>query len=239
MHGVKGMRLAVGFIFLFLVAACGGPVVQNPVPVGAPGTIVQYPMGEYKINVGDQIDVKFFYNPELNDSVVVRPDGRISLQLVHETVAAGLTPGELSKQLSEKYAPELLNPEVAVIVRTFSNNRIYIDGEVNQPGAIDLTGPMTVMQSISSAGGLKTTARTEEIVVIRRAEGNRPMAIPVNISKAIDGTGIGQDITLMPFDIVYVPRSTIANVGLWMEQYIRDAIFVIPAEFFLYYSVTQ
>jgi protein involved in polysaccharide export with SLBB domain len=238
MQDVQRVKImVVGFLIVVLTASCSrGPVVKNPTLVGAAGTITPYPDAVYTIHTGDQLDIKFFYNPELNETVTVRPDGRISLQLVQDVVASGKTPGDLSKELEEKYSPELLNPDVAVIVRTFTSHRIYIDGEVNQPGGIDLTGPMTVMQSVAYAGGLKSSARTNEIVVIRRGQGAKPMAIPIDLTKTIDGTNIGQDITLAPFDIVFVPRSTIANVNLWVQQYLRDAILVLPTEFVLYYA---
>jgi protein involved in polysaccharide export with SLBB domain len=232
----KVKNMVVGFLIAVLTASCGGPVVKNPTPVGAAGTITPHPDAVYTIHTGDQLDIKFFYNPELNETVTVRPDGRISLQLVQDVMVSGKTPGDLSKELEEKYSSELLNPDVAVIVRTFTSHRVYIDGEVNQPGGIDLTGPMTVMQSVAYAGGLKNTARTNEVVVIRRGQDSRPMAIPIDLTKTIDGTNIGQDITLAPFDIVFVPRSPIANANLWVQQYLRDTILVLPTEFVLYYA---
>jgi protein involved in polysaccharide export with SLBB domain len=222
-----------------LIGGCFSPIVKNPTSVGAPGTTVAYPTAEYRITSGDQLDVKFFYNPELNESVVVRPDGQISLQLVHEITASGKTPGELSKELSEKYASELLNPEVTVLVKSFSTFKVFIDGEIALPGAIDSLSPLSVMQAIAYAGGLKPTARTKEVIVLRRGAGNKPMAIPIDLEHVYDGTDMRQDIQLAPYDIVFVPRSTIANVDKWMVDYVTNAIFVIPTEFFLMYSIVK
>jgi protein involved in polysaccharide export with SLBB domain len=196
----------------------------------APASAPAAPEQEYKIQVGDQLDIKFFYNAELNEQVIVRPDGRISLQLVQEVVATGLTPAELTKVLVEKYGAELQKAEITVIVRSFGAQKIYVDGEVFKPGMFPILGVMTALQAISQAGGMKETAQAREVLIIRRGAGNRPMAFPVSLDKALDGTDMSQDIALAPFDIVYVPRSAITNVNIWVDQYIRRNI-PIPISF--------
>ena len=85
---------------------------------------------------GDQLEVKFFYNPELNEQVIVRPDGRISLQLANEIMVAGLTPLELTDLLKKKYSTEISKPEITIIVRTFTSQRVFVDGEVNRAGLV-------------------------------------------------------------------------------------------------------
>ncbi len=191
-------------------------------------------VGDYQIQVGDALDIKFFYHPELNESVIVRPDGRISLQLVHEVQASGLTPEQLRNSLQNGYGSQISQPEIAVIVRSFSAQKVYVDGEVAKPGLIPLTGQMTVLQSIASAGGLKDTARTNEIIIIRRGPENRPASMLVNVGKAIDGSDLSQDLSLQASDIVYVPKSPIANVNTWVDQYIRKNI---PIPFGFYYNL--
>jgi polysaccharide export outer membrane protein len=166
--------------------------------------------------------------------VTVRPDGRISLQLVHEVQAAGLTPEQLRQVLQIKYGTHISQPEIAVLVRSFTAQKVFVDGEVAKPGLIPLTGQMTVLQSLAMAGGLKETARTYEIILIRRGSENRPVSMLVNVEKAIDGSDPSQDLSLLPADIVYVPKSPIANVNLWVDQYIRKNI---PIPFGLYYNI--
>jgi len=209
-------------LILFFSFACG-PVVKNPTPITNLGIQRTYPYieQEYRVQVGDQLDVKFFYNPELNEQVTVRPDGRISLQLVHEIRAAGLTPSQLTDLLAKKYAPELKKPEIVVIVRSFGGHKIYVDGEVTKPGMFPLVGFMSVLQAISQAGGMKDSARTSEVVIIRQGENHTPFVAKVNLDKAIDGTDTGQDVVLKPFDIIFVPKSAIANVNVWVDQYVR------------------
>jgi polysaccharide export outer membrane protein len=198
------------------VVKTSGPLESLPVS--------NVPAQDYKIQVGDALDIKFFYHPELNESVVVRPDGRISLQLVHEVQASGLTPETLRENLRGKYEPQISKPEIAVIVRSFNAQKVYVDGEVAKPGLVPLVGSMTILQSIASAGGLKDTARSNEIILIRRGPENRPASLLVNVEKAIDGSDPSQDLSLQPADIVFVPKSPIANVNQWVDQYIRRNI---------------
>ena len=192
------------------------------------------PMKEYLIQPGDELDVKFFYNPELNDLVVVRPDGRISLQLASDIQAAGLTPAQLTKSLEKNYEKELANPGITVIVRSFSSQRVYVDGEVNKPGMVALLGPLTVLQSIAEAGGLKDTAKTSQILIIRKTQDNKPEAIAVNLDDIRNAADNSKNILLAPYDVVYVPKSTIANINLFIDQYIRKNI---PIPFGVTYGV--
>lgn len=231
---------AILLMIVALSVSCG-PAIKNPTPLGMPGTQAVYPEPEYIIRIGDQLSVKFFYNPELNEEVLVRPDGHISLQLIGEMKVIGMTPSELTQTLRQRYAAELTNPDVTVIMRTFGAHKVYIAGEVENPGIMDLIGPVTLFQGITSAGGFKVTARTNEVVVIRRqweaGPGTRPIVMTADLDKLLDGTDLSQDILLQAFDMVYVPRSPIANVNLWVEQYIRQTLLVLPREFLLYYAI--
>jgi protein involved in polysaccharide export with SLBB domain len=230
---LKGAWLA----FLLIVGTSGCAVVKKPTrPEALPPAQAAPEAGwEYKLQIGDEADVKFFFNPNLNEHVVVRPDGRISLQLVGEIVAAGLTPRELTSQLKQEYSHELSNPELTVIVRTFSAQRVFVGGEVAKPGEFQLVGSLTVLQAVAMAQGFKDTARLAEVIVIRHNVDRTPLAIPVNVKHAINGTDLSQNMALMPYDVVYVPRSTIANVNKWMDEYIRKNI---PVNFAFRYDLT-
>jgi len=192
------------------------------------------PLKEYLIQPGDQLDIKFFYNPELNDLVVVRPDGRISLQLASEIPAAGLTPAQLTAALEKSYAKELANPGITVIVRSFSSQRVYVDGEVNKPGMVALLGPLTVLQSIAEAGGLKDTAKTSQVLIIRKSKDNKPQAIEVNLDDIRNAADGSENVLLAPYDVVYVPKSAVANVNQFIDQYIRRNI---PIPFGVTYGI--
>ena len=134
-------------------------------------------------------------------------------------------------QLAKVYSSTLKDPEVAVIVRSFSSQRVYVDGEVAKPGLIPLTGPTTVLQAVSQAGGFLYTGNATDVMVIRRGPENQPLAVVVNMNKVHNGTDLAQDIYLKPFDIVYVPKTAIADVNLWIEQYMNR---MVPRIGFLY-----
>ena len=223
-----------------MVAACGSTVKNIPpsnvAPQGAasaalPGNVAPQgaasaalPGEEYRIQPGDLLDIKFFYSPELNEQIPVRPDGRISLQLAQEVQAGGRTPAELTAILKGTYSKELKKPDVTVIVRSFGNQRVYVDGEVAKPGLLPLTGPTTILQAIAQSGGFVYTGDTADVMVIRRGPEGQPLARMVNLGKVHDGTDLAQDIYLQPFDIVYVPKTSIANANLWIEQYLNRMI---------------
>ncbi len=225
--------LFASFVLISLIACAPAAKNQSLIPSPGPQPDLYASEQEYRLQPGDTLDIKFFYNPELNEQVIVRPDGRISLQLVREIRVAGLTPEELTNLLIKKYSTELVKPEITVIMRTFAGNKVYIDGEVNRVGMVNLSSPTSVMQSITQAGGLKETARVNEIIVIRYLSEGKYTIIPINMEKVIDGTDFSQNILLKPFDIVHVPRSTIANINIWIDQYIRKNV---PIPFSVYYG---
>jgi len=149
---------------------------------------------------GDEIEVKFYYTPELDITQMVRPDGKISLQLIGELEVQGKTPAELRKELLRLYGPHLKNPEVAVIVRSTD-----------------------VLEAIMQAGGfLLPEAKVENIIVIRHRDGQR-YAYSVNLASALKGDG-SQPFYLQPQDIVYVPRTKITKVNQWVDQHINRLI---------------
>ena len=221
---MKGFKIFIS-VFLFpLLVACSHAVKDTPSPASAEPQRAPPPSEEYRIQAGDQLDIKFFYNKDLNEQVTVRPDGRISLQLVKTVVAAGLTPEQLTDHLTKAYRAHLKDPEIAVIVRTFTSQRVYVDGEVGKPGMLPLAGPTTVRQAISQAGGFLYTGNTTDVLLIRQGPDNQTLARMVNMQKVLDGTDPSQDIYLKPFDIVYVPKTAITNANLWIEQYLTRMV---------------
>ena len=212
-------------ISVLLLGGCG-PAAVKPATLEQANAISHSAAGaEYRLQPGDELDIRFYYNPELNTSVLIRPDGRISLPLANEVQAAGLTPSSLTQRLRTSFEQELRRPELTVIVRAFNSQRVFVGGEVQSPGVVQALGPLTVLQSVTQAGGFKETARLGEVLVIRRDPSQPdPIVIPVDIASVVDGTQTNQDIALMPFDVVYVPKSPIANVNKFVDQYIRQNI---------------
>jgi len=172
---------------------------------------------------GDVVEVKFFYTPELNESQTVRPDGYIALQLVGEVKVQGKSPSELRDELLRLYEPHLKDPEVAVIIRSFYNRRVYVGGQVMTPGIVEMPGKMTVLEAIMRAGGFDLReAEVRNVVVIRHKDGQR-YGYSVNLKSALAGNETEQ-FFLEPKDIVYVPRTEIAKLGQWIDQHINKII---------------
>lgn len=191
---------------------------------------------EFILQPGDTVSIKFFYNPELNETVLIRPDGKISLQLIPELEATGLRPAELRSLISEQYSGILRRPEVAVMVQDFGGRKVYVGGEVGRPGVFPLVGRTTVLQAIFEAGGFRDTAEPRSIVVVSK-KGNGPVARIVNVHDALKGEGDLQDPVIAPLDIVYVPRTTIAKINLFVDQYIKNVLpFSMSADFSYVYG---
>jgi protein involved in polysaccharide export with SLBB domain len=173
----------------------------------------------YVLQVGDTLDIKFYRAAELNESVTIRPDGKISLQYVHDIKAEGLEPLELAQELSKRYASELVDPQVTIIVREFANQRVYVDGEVRAPKQVTLRGPLTALQALSEAGGCLTSAEVTQVVLVRYNPKTETREVKMlNLEKVDD------DVLLEPLDLVYVPRRGISDIGLFVDQYIFSLI---------------
>jgi len=196
-----------------------GTKIDNPVLASAPEKPPQY-----FIQAGDQLHIKFFYNPELNETITVRPDGKISLQLVDEVQAAGLTPAQLDDFLTDRYSKELKKPAITVIVGSFSSQRVYVGGEVNRQGLVELTGGMTALQAVVSAGGLKETGDPEAAIIIRKGPENQPVPVRVNLKSALTGESPDTAVQLKPYDVVYIPKTWIAEANKFVKQYVEDLL---------------
>ena len=230
------LRYLVAFLAIINLFGCAG--IQHNQESDAPASVLSVETSDeadrgYVIEIGDLIDLKFFYTPQLNESVIVRPDGKISLQLVDEITAAGLIPSELDALLTEKYAEKLKYPEVAVIIRSFAGHRVYVGGEVRAPGMIATAGGTTSLQAILQAGGFLNTAEMSSVVVLRRQDGGKPLFMTVNLLSDLKTNSTHNDIILKPYDIVYVPKSKIAELNQLVDQYIDK---LIPISLNLGYS---
>lgn len=230
----RSLPRAAILLLALALAACG-PVLQTPAPAATVASEqAAFLTQPYRIRAGDMLEVKHRLATELNDLAVVRPDGRISLPLIPSMMAAGATTDELEAALKQAYARDLRNVELSVLVRSFATQRVFVGGEVEKPGMVDLIDGQTVMQALFAAGGMKSTARSDEIVVVRRGAAEQRLAFAVNLDAVVNGTGLGQDVRLQPLDTVIVPRSDIAQVDLWVEQYIRNLLPAAPSTSLIY-----
>jgi polysaccharide export outer membrane protein len=191
-----------------------------PKPAADAGRVTDLP--PYLIQVGDILDVRLMLNPELNEEVTVRPDGHISTTVVHDEQANGRTVPELSDALARDYGHELKNPRLSVVLKSFAPTRIYVGGEVTNPGEFITIGPtLTISQAIARAGGLKMmTGDEDKVFIIRRGANDVPEFLSARVQDVIWGKDPAADIRLAPYDVVYVPRSGIAEVYRFLNQYL-------------------
>ena len=223
--------LMASCVLLMIAASCTSTWVEHPASKQLVDNEARsYPAQEYKIQYGDQLDVKFLYNPELNENLPVRPDGRITLQIIGDLMVVGMTPTQMSEALKTRYAAEIRKPEITVIVRQFAAQKVFVDGEVGRPGLLPLGGPMTVSQAVAQSGGFGYDARKTQVIVIRQDPAGKPLVTVVNMQDFQRGIDMTNDINLMPYDMVYVPKSQIAEVDKWVDQYIRKLLpFALPS----------
>jgi polysaccharide biosynthesis/export protein len=158
----------------------------------------------YVIGPQDVVDISVWKEPDLSRTVPVRPDGKISLPLLNDIQAAGLTPGQLGAQIASNLTKYVTNPQVTVIISQINSQRIYILGEVARAGSYTLLPDMTVLQALSDAGGFTAFANSKRIYVLRQDNGKQ-QKIPFNYKDVISGKNPSQNIAVKAGDTIIVP----------------------------------
>jgi len=198
------------------------PVIPGPVPppppaapdastqkAGAPtaGITAQQVTAndtEYKIGAQDLLRIDVWKEDQLTRTVPVRPDGKVTLPLLNDVQAAGLTPMQLAGVISEGLKKYVNNPQVTVTITEINSRRIYVTGEVARAGAFPLLPNMTVLQALSSSGGFSQFARLKNIYVLRVEDGKQ-VKHPFNYKEVVKGKNPEQNILLEPSDVIVVP----------------------------------
>jgi polysaccharide export outer membrane protein len=158
----------------------------------------------YVIGVDDQLSISFWRDKDLSADVVVRPDGRISLPLINDVEVAGLTPEQLRERLLQAGGRFIADPSVTVIVKEIHSRRAFITGNVEKPGMYQMNAPMTVLQLIATAGGLREFVGGRDVVIVRRDKG-REERFAFDYQAVVKGRSLAQNIELRPGDTVIVP----------------------------------
>jgi polysaccharide export outer membrane protein len=216
---------------LFLSACSGGnysklPALPTTIAPVAPAA-GKLPL--YKVQIGDVLDIKFYLNPEFDETVTVRPDGMISTKVVENLLVYNRTISEINNELKKLYKQELQSPRINTIVRSFAPIRIYVSGEVVSPGEFVVVGQaLTLTQAIARAGGVKNSARTTKVLVIRRGAGEKGQIFVADYEAATQGGDPTQDARLAPYDVVFVPKTgnavTYKNYQQYIQQYINPGV---------------
>ena len=173
-----------------------------PVPAGTTAAASVLP--DYKIGVGDVLTLTFWREQDLSGDAVVRPDGKITVPLIKDMVAAGLTPAQLQTELETAAKRFIQEPNVTVSVRTINSRQVFIQGNVARPMSYPLRGPTTVLQFLAEAGGVLEFADKEKILIMR-TENGKTTSFKFNYNDMKKLKNLSQNIELRPGDVVIVP----------------------------------
>jgi protein involved in polysaccharide export with SLBB domain len=206
---------------------CGSEIKVPPLTladVSRMEAAANYTQQNYRIEPGDSLNIRYTFHPEMNQEELVRRDGKISAVLVGEVSVAGMTTVELSKYLVEQTSHRLRDPEVIVEVTRSTEKTIYVGGEVGRPGVVPYRDGLSPLQAILAAGGFRDTAQVDSIILVR-AQGheNDFISRKINLEQVVVD-GAKEQISLAPHDVIFVPRTAIANANIWVRQHITDLI---------------
>jgi polysaccharide biosynthesis/export protein len=189
-------------------------------------------LADYRFSPGDVIEVKYYYNSEMNEVLQIRPDGKIALPLIGDVDIDGKTVAAASRHIEELYVPHLKTPKVTIHIKTYAAQKVYVGGEVLRPGVVSLSSRLTLLGAIMEAGGGKPTASLSIAVLIRTSgDSSEIKKIPL---KGQDGQLTKEAMTLLlrPYDVVLLPEKKIVKVDRWVDQYIKQ---LLPFAFDLSY----
>lgn len=207
----RTLAVSAAIAILLSCAAFGGQANDSGKTKGQsapsaqqPGPSVQPNDPSYQIGPEDMLNINVWKEPDVSGNVPVRPDGKISLPLLNDVQAAGLTPIQLAAKIQDGLKQYITDPRVTVTVTNVNSKRIFLMGEVNRPGAYPLLPNMTVLQALSSAGGFTQFSNLKKIYVLRTDQGKQ-LKLPFNYKAAINGTSPEQNYMLKAGDTIVVP----------------------------------
>jgi protein involved in polysaccharide export with SLBB domain len=201
-----------------LCQACRGPTQQAEAEARDRAKVAAADIAPkpYSIQPGDTIEVKFAFNPDFDNQLPVRPDGRFALPLVGDIEAVGSTPDELRARLET----------------------VYVGGEVRDPSILKLDVRTTALRAIMAAGGGLTTGDLRKVVIVRDRGTPEPEILMLDLSKGLETLASAEDLWLQPRDMVFVPRTGISKANQFVREYIRDML-PIQSSFNLQYQFTE
>jgi protein involved in polysaccharide export with SLBB domain len=225
---ILSLFLRIGVFFTLLTLGCGAkitvpPLLPEDIPqIEAAGN---YPHLNYRLEPGDTIQIGYPFHPEFDQNdLTILPDGKIMAALVGETFVAGMKAAELEKILVERTSHRLRDPEVIVNVTKYAPKSVYVSGEVRRPGTFPYRKDLTPLQAISEAGGFLDTALVDSVILIRTGgEEKNFVSRKLDLATVVTN-GDEELLTLAPHDVVFVPRTPIANANIWVKQHLTDLV---------------
>lgn len=221
-YGLGIYALLLGILMAFLAGCSRQPVGLPPLDSTFAAPEEAQPTADYKIQPGDTLRIKYLYHPELNAKVPVSPGGDITLDVAGLVRAAGLTPSELEAVIKDRSSHRLRDPEISVTIGNLGDRTVWVGGEVRSPGAVTFREGMTPLQAIMERGGFSPTARIDSVLRLSKNQGTR-----LDFTKPLT-TGMPEGLELSVNDVIFVPRTFIGDVNLFVQQYIRGVLPIEP-----------
>lgn len=224
---MTGRASAIGLALLLAACAPDGPRLAGLAPSGA--IQVNLPGGgvplapAHTLSAGDQFEIRLPFATDYNDRVTVGMDGTVAPKGIGSVAVGGLSVPEATDRLKARYARLLKGPQLSLTMRRYAPEVIYVDGWVNRPGLIRSDLPLTVARAVAAAGGVKTAARTGDILVMRHDADGSVHTFSVALGNYA-GAGT-EDPLLKSFDVVYVPQTPLAAVADFAKQYYTSVPF--------------
>ncbi len=211
-----------------MLSGCG-PILTHGTPLAEVLASEQAKAaGPYRLQPGDQVEVHHILDPDYSAVLTVAPDGAINVPGIKQPVIArGQSITGLQDELNRLYqsGDVLAHPFFSLNLRAFGSLQVFVGGEVQRPGYLELSGgERRVLQVIASGGGFLPTARRREVIILRTEQDGSQQIFSVDLTKALSGEDLAQNVRIRPLDVVVVPRSDIASLDVWMDQYIRQAL---------------
>jgi len=167
----------------------------------------------YRLQPSDVLEVNYRYTPEFNQTVTVQPDGYASLNLVGDLKLGGLTLDAAKKMLVEKSSARLRDPEIALVLKDYVKPHFFVAGEVATPGRFELRGPVSALEAVAMAGGLKnSSAKHSQVILYRKVNPDTAEAKLINLKQIATLAGIHEDFDLRPGDLLFVPQNQISKI---------------------------
>ena len=224
---MKRMGAILAGLLGVAVSACSAP---NTVPMLTEADVAtlistaNFPHEAYRIEAGDAIQIRYTHHPEMTQDDVIPPDGKINAKLVGEVNVVGLTADEVEELLVKRSSEQLKDPEVVVSITRFTEKLVYVGGEVTRPGALLYRKGLTPLQAIAASGGFRDTARPKSVILLRTGGSDKTfVARKVNLEQVVFD-GAREPIALAPHDVLFVPRTDVADANIWVRQHISDMV---------------
>jgi protein involved in polysaccharide export with SLBB domain len=210
-----------------LFVSCGAPINVQPLTsqdISSLQSAGKDADEKYIILPGDTLQIRYTFHPEMNQEAAVQPDGKITVSMLGPIAVGGITTTRVGQLLAEKTSDQLRNPEVLVNITRFAERNVYVGGEVKKEGMVRYRKGLTPLQAIISAGGLTDAARADSVILVRRTGNSEEETISRKLN-VVESVAEGKEmIFLAPEDIVYVPKTSIAEANVWVRQHITDLL---------------